>query len=102
MADIDELTVELEEEGIKVVEQLDKKVLTKGAWSTIMFKYHDWDAKKNAYGATKYAIRRYQKQNDEYRQRAKFNISSDDQARQIIETLQNWLAQSTNGKADTE
>ena len=94
MSEIDELTVELEEEGVKVVEQLDKRILTKGAWTTIMFKYREWDAKKNDYAAPKYSLRRYQKLGDTYRPRAKFNISSDDQARQIIRNLQEWLAQS--------
>ncbi len=93
MSSIDELTVELEEDGVLVVEELDKRVLTKGAWTTIMFKYREWDAKKNAYGAAKYSIRRYQKFQDVYRQRSKFNISSNDQARQIIEVLQGWLAE---------
>jgi hypothetical protein len=99
---IDELTVELEEEGVKVVEQLDKKILTKGAWTTIMFKFREWDAKKNAYGNPKYSLRRFQKLGDSYRPRAKFNISSDDQARQIIQGLQEWLAQSPAPAADAE
>jgi hypothetical protein len=99
MADANELTVELEEEGRVVVEELDKRILTKGAWTTIMFKYRDWNQKKNDYGPAKYSIRRYQKLGDLYRQRAKFNISSDDQARQIIQVLQEWLAQTANSAA---
>lgn len=71
--------------------ELDKVVLTKGAWSTILFRYQDWDKKKEEYGPEKYTIRRYQKRNGEYRQQSKFNISSRDQAKQLIEALQTWI-----------
>lgn len=88
---IDELTVEYTEEGIMTTKELDKVVLTKGAWSTILFRYQDWDKKKEEYGPEKYTIRRYQKRNGEYRQQSKFNISSRDQAKQLIEALQTWI-----------
>ena len=87
----DELSVNYSEDGVDVVKELDKKILTKGAWTTILFQYQDWDNKKQEYGKHKYTIRRYQKQNGEYRQKSKFNISSPDQARQIVEALNGWL-----------
>jgi len=87
---VDDLSVSYFEDGVETVKQLDKKVLTKGAWSTVIFRYQDWDQKKEAYGPDKYTIRRYQKKNGEYKQRSKFNISSADQAGQIIEALQGW------------
>jgi hypothetical protein len=88
---IDELTVEYTDEGILTTKELDKVVLSKGAWSTILFRYQDWDRKKEEYGPEKYTIRRYQKRNGEYRQQSKFNISSKDQAKQLIEALQKWV-----------
>ncbi|MDH5435496.1 MAG: hypothetical protein OEX83_01945 [Gammaproteobacteria bacterium] len=87
---VDELTVDYTEDGVLVSKQLDKIILTKGAWSTIMFRYQDWDRKKEEYGPDKYSIRRYQKRNGEYMQKSKFNISSKDQATKIIEALQTW------------
>jgi hypothetical protein len=90
-SDIEELTVQYEEDGVVTVKELDKKVLTKGAWSTIMFRYQDWDRRKEVYGADKYSIRRYQKRNGQYSQKSKFNISSKDQARAIIEALEGWM-----------
>ena len=87
---VDELTVTYEENGIETVKELDKQILTKGAWSTIIFRYQDWDRQKEQYGPDKYTIRRYQKRNGEYQQKSKFNISSKDQAEKIIEALQNW------------
>jgi len=88
---IDELTVSYSEDGKEVVKELDKVVLTKGAWSTIIYRYQDWDRSKEVYGAEKYTIRRYQKRNGEYMQKSKFNISSSDQARKVIAALQGWI-----------
>ncbi len=88
---IDELTIEYTEDGIVTTKELDKVVLSKGAWSTILFRYQDWDRKKEEYGPEKYSIRRYQKRGGEYRQQSKFNISSKDQAKQLIEALQTWI-----------
>jgi len=90
-SEIDELTVQYEEDGLVTVKELDKKVLTKGAWSTIIYRYQDWDRRKEAYGPDKYTIRRYQKRNGQYQQKSKFNISSRDQARAVIDALEEWI-----------
>ncbi len=87
---VDELTVTYQEGEVTTVKELDKVVLTKGAWATIMFRYQDLDRKTGEFGPDKYTIRRYQKRNGEYGQRSKFNISSRDQAQQIIEALTRW------------
>jgi len=88
---VDELTVDYTEDGQLVSKQLDKIILTKGAWSTIMYRYQDWDRKKEEFGPEKYSIRRYQKRNGEYQQKSKFNISSRAQAEKIVEALQSWI-----------
>jgi hypothetical protein len=87
----EDLTVNYTEAGKQLVEELDKQILSKGGWTTILFRYREWDPKREAFGDDKYTIRRYQKRSGEYRQQSKFNISSRDQARQIIETLERWL-----------
>jgi hypothetical protein len=89
--DVEDLTVDYMEEGHLVSKQLDKVILTKGAWSTIIFRYQDWDRRKEEYGPDKFSIRRYQKRGGEYQQKSKFNISSRDQAQKIIDALQTWL-----------
>ncbi|MCF6319284.1 MAG: hypothetical protein L3J83_08410 [Proteobacteria bacterium] len=91
---VDELTIEYKDEDLVTVKELDKQVLTKGAWATIIYRYQDWDRKKEAYGPDKYSIRRYQKRNGEYQQKSKFNISSKDQATKIINALESWLKES--------
>lgn len=87
---VDELTVNYEEDGIETVKELDKKILTKGAWATVIFRYQEWNRTKAEYSPDKYSIRRYQKQNGEYKQKSKFNISSKDQAKSIITALTEW------------
>lgn len=94
MSSIDDLTVNYTENDLLKVKELDKEVLTKGAWSTIMYKYQDWNAKTESYGPVKFTIRRYQKRDNEFMQRSKFNISSEDQARKIISVLQAWMSES--------
>ena len=90
---VDELTVNYEEDGILLCKELDRTVLTKGAWSTIMFLYQDYNRKTKEYGPKKVTIRRYQKRDGEYQSRTRFNISSMDQAKKVIEALENWIGQ---------
>ena len=89
-ATIDDITIAFSEDGIEKTKELDKQILSKGAWTTILFRYQDWDNTKQNFGAVKYTIRRYQKRNEQYWQKSKFNISSNDQARKIIEALSKW------------
>jgi len=88
---IEELTINYEEDGIEVVKELDKAVLSKGAWTTIVFRYQQWEAPKQAYSKDRYSIRRYKKIGGEYKAQSKFNISSNDQAEKLIAILQEWL-----------
>ncbi len=88
---VEELTIQYEEDGQVTLKELDKRVLTKGAWSTIIYRYQDWNRSKGEYGPDKYSIRRYQKRNGEYMPKSKFNISSRDQAKSIIAALEAWI-----------
>ncbi len=90
MATVEDITIDFKEDDILIVKELDKEVLSKGAWTTILFKYQQWDRKNEKYGEDKYTIRRYQKKGDVYTQRSKFNISSKDQGKKIIDVLQKW------------
>ena len=90
---VDEITMNYHENDQQLVKELDKVILSKGAWSTILFKYQDWDKAKSEFGPVKFSIRRYQKREGTYRPKSKFNISSPEQAKKIIEGLTNWLEQ---------
>ena len=87
----DDLTVNYSEGGVQLVQELDKAVLSRGAWTTVVFKYRDWDARRGEHGPVRFTIRRYQKRNDRYQQRSKFTVSSADQARKLIAALGRWV-----------
>jgi len=91
VADADEISINYEEDGTIIVKELDKEILSKGAWTTILFRYQDFNRSKGEYGPEKYTIRRYQKRNGQYLPKSKFNISSAKQAKKIIETLNKWI-----------
>ena len=88
---IDDLTIAFTEDGVEKTRELDKQVLSKGAWTTILYRYQEWNNAKQVFGTEKYSIRRYQKRNNQYWQKSKFNISSEDQAQKIVDILSGWL-----------
>ena len=88
---VDDLTIDFTEDDKLIIKQLDKEVLTKGAWSTVVYRFEEWNRTKEEYGPNKYSIRRYQKRNDEYRQKSKFNITNRGQAEKLIAILQRWI-----------
>lgn len=90
-SNVDDITINYQEDDVLVVKELDKVILSKGAWTTILFKFQQWDRKKEAYKDDQYTIRRYRKMSGEYVPQSKFNISSKDQAEKIIDALSTWI-----------
>ncbi|MEN8200672.1 MAG: hypothetical protein ABFR63_11435 [Thermodesulfobacteriota bacterium] len=90
-SDVNDISISYEEEGQLLVKELDKEILTKGAWATIIFRYQNWSRAKSEFGKEMFTIRRYQKRDGEYLPKSKFNISSVEQAKKIIATLENWV-----------
>ncbi len=90
-SDVNDITIQYEEDGIEIIKELDKEILSKGSWATVLFRYQQWDKRKKEYGSDSYSIRRYQKVHGEYVQKSKFAISSNKQAEKIVEVLQKWL-----------
>jgi len=89
---LDELTYDYEDEGVLVRKQLDKMVLTKGSWATLMFLYQELDKTAGTFRAPKIAIVRFKKFKGAYRKQSSFNVSSEKQARQITEVFEGWYA----------
>jgi hypothetical protein len=90
-ATVEELTMNFhDEEGNLLVKELDKEVLTKGGWATLIFRYQDLDKAKGTFKAPKYAIRRFQKSNGEYKLKSKFVVSSAAQARLLSGIQTRW------------
>ena len=87
---LEELTYDYEDEGVLVRKQLDKIVLTKGSWATLMFLYQELDKASGTFRAPKIAIVRFKKFKGAYRKQSSFNVSSEKQARQITEVFEKW------------
>jgi len=87
---LDELTYDYEDEGVLVRKEIDRVVLTKGGWATIMFLFQELDRQSGKFRAPKMAIVRFKKSKGVYRKQSSFNISSEKQARQIAEVFEQW------------
>ena len=89
---IEDLTYNYEDEGTLVRKELDKVVLTRGSWATVMFLYQELDKASGKFRAPKIAIVRFKKFRGAYRKQSSFNVSSEKQARQITEVFERWYA----------
>ena len=87
---IDEITMNYEEDGILVVEELDKVVLNKGAWTTILFRYRERNRQTGEFGPPKAGLRRYQKFRGVFRKRDAINLS-EKSAEILLKTLSEWF-----------
>jgi hypothetical protein len=87
---LEELTYDYEDEGTLVRKELDRVVLTKGSWATIMFLFQELDRAKGKFRPPKMAIVRFKKSKGSYRKQSSFNISNEKQARQIAEVFESW------------
>jgi len=94
---IDDITISFFQDEREVVKQLEKIVLTRGNWTTIMFKYQEMNKKTGEYDKPKVSIRRYQKRGGIYKQQSKFTISSAKQGRKVAEILNHWFPEDADG-----
>jgi hypothetical protein len=90
---IEEVSYNYEDEGKLVRREMKKEILTKGAWATVMFLYQELDRKTEQWGAPKVSIVRFKKSGGVYRKQSSFNISSEKQARQIVDVIEKWYAE---------
>ncbi|MDR1872770.1 MAG: hypothetical protein LBS60_12770 [Deltaproteobacteria bacterium] len=98
---VTEITVAQENEGEIVIEELDKVVLTKGVWSTIVFRYRERDRRTSEFGPPKATLRRYQKLKGAYRKRDSVNLTLDS-AKALIQVLNEWIDQGLLGAGEKE
>src|SRR5499426_789964 len=92
---LDELTYNYEDQGVLLRKELDKVVLTKGSWATVMFLYQELDKASGKFRAPKMAIVRFKKFKGSYRKQSSFNVSSEKQARQITDVFEKWYSKMT-------
>lgn len=88
---VDDITIEYKEGEELLVEEIEKIIIARGTWPTIIFKYRDWNQAKQEFGPEKFSIRRYQKYKGEYKAKSKFNITNVEQAKKMIEALSQWV-----------
>jgi hypothetical protein len=99
---LDELTYNYEEDGILVRKELERVVLTRGGWATMMFLYQELDRKSETFRSPKLAIVRFKKSRGSYRKHSSFNISSEKQARQIAGILAEWTPKMAAAAAESD
>jgi hypothetical protein len=87
---LDDLTFDQEDDGVLVRKQLDRVVLAKGAWATVMFLYQELDRASGTFRAPKMAIVRFKKWNGVYRKQSAFNLSGEAQARELTQVFERW------------
>ena len=91
--DIDEITVNYEEDGVLLVKEEAKVVIARGAWPVLAFLYRELVPATKEYGAKKVTLRKFRKQHGTYRIEAKLNIGNLTQAAAIAEALRVWSAE---------
>lgn len=87
---INDITVTYEEDGEVLVEELEKVILNRGAWTSILFRYRERDRQSGQMGPPKATLRRYQKYQGVFKKRDAINLSADT-ARTLVESLNQWL-----------
>jgi hypothetical protein len=99
---LDELRYDQEDDGVLVREQLDRVVLARGSWATVMFLFRELDRASGVWRAPKMAIVRFQKWRGGYRKHAAFNVASAEQARELAEVLGRWTPRLAEGSHDDD
>jgi len=96
---VDEISIRYEEDGQELVRELQKEVLSRGSWATIMFLFQNYNRRLGTYDPPRVTIRRFQKSGGSYVLRSKFNVSGPEQARKIIEALNRWYKNDKSSEA---
>lgn len=102
---LDALTYESEEDGTLVRKQLDRVILTHGAWATVLFLFQAFDPKSGSFHAPRAAVVRFQKVRGSYRKRSAFTVSNEAQARELVSVFERWaprMATETAADPDSE
>jgi hypothetical protein len=88
---LDELTYDVEEDGVLVRRQLERVVLGGGAWATVMFLYQERERATGGFGAPKISVARFKKFRGAYRRHSAFTLASVEQARALTDTFERWF-----------
>ena len=101
---VEELTINREgDERMAPRRELRKKVLTSGAWSTVLYSYIELKRSKKGeeWSGAKVSLVRYRKLKGAYKFQKEFAISNLDHVRMLHEAMGEWLGEDLD-KAATE
>src|SRR6516165_707200 len=87
---LDELTYDQEADGVLVRRQVERVVLARGSWATVMFLFEELDRSTGTYGAPKMAIVRFQRWKGGWRKHSEFNVANAAQADELAAALARW------------
>ena len=90
IGDVDELSYDREEDGVLVRKQLERVILSRGAWATVLFLFQELDRATGAFRAPKMAIVRFQKWRGGYRTHSSFGVANEAQARELLAVFERW------------
>jgi hypothetical protein len=99
---LDELTYDQEDDGVLVRKQLDRVVLARGSWATVMFLFQELDRATGVYRSPKMAIVRFQKWKGGFRKHSAFNVSNAAQARTLVEVFERWVPRMSSDEASDD
>jgi len=88
--ELEDISIERYDEGELVLKEEDKFILSKGAWSTVMYLYREL-GRDGEFGDLKARLVRYQKRKGQYRAHSKFNLTSPKQIHQVVDKLTEWI-----------
>ena len=88
--DYHELTIQYEEDGEIVVEEMDKEIIQKGTWTTVLYRFRQRNPRTGEFDPPKAALRRYQKRHGQFRKVDSVNISTKS-APMLVEKLREWF-----------
>jgi len=94
--DINKITFTYRDENGRVVKsQTDKEILTRGAWSTILFKYKEVEPLTDDFGDEKAVIARYRKRGGAWKLTKAFRVTNAKMARKIARVFTEWFFDSS-------
>jgi two-component SAPR family response regulator len=88
--DLDEISLDVEEQGVLLKKQIAKSIIAKGSWPVAVFLYRELDEKKKDYGTLKTGIYKFRKIQDSYRIQGKINLPSFDDAVELAKVILKW------------
>ncbi len=91
MDDLELITVDYEEDGVLVRKQIDKAIISGGAWPLVLYLYQELDTSTNEYKSPKAMLVKYRKVRGVYRKHSSINITNSKDALNISDVLKEWF-----------